>query len=163
MKKGFTLIEILVVVTIFAVLGILISRSIILSIGGSKKSEAIVQVRDNLDYASGIITRQLRTSLQVSPCTGEQVTTINYLDQVGNAASFACVIPGDGSLGYIASGSAKLTSDQVDVTGCSFVCSPATSTTPTIILYNLQAQSSSATSTQNTQVNIDSQVSLRNF
>src|SRR5512137_3061278 len=98
-QKGLSLIEILVVITIFAILGIVIARSIILSLQGSQKSTGLVAVRENLDFATSIIERQLRNANSVTsacPVGGIQVNPLVYVDQNGNSSSFACVAPSGG-------------------------------------------------------------------
>ena len=130
-EKGMSLLEILVVISIFAILGILVTQSVVLTLQGSKKSESMVRARENLDYSLSIIERQVRGASSVSPCTGLAVSTISYLDQNGQQGSFSCVNTGAAN-SYIASGSAnlRLTTDAVKVTSCSFVCSPATANNP---------------------------------
>jgi prepilin-type N-terminal cleavage/methylation domain-containing protein len=49
-NKGLSLIEILVVVAIFAILGIIVSSALVLTIQGTKKSESLVRVRENINY-----------------------------------------------------------------------------------------------------------------
>ena len=127
MKKAFSLIEILIVVTIFALLGMLVTSAIALSIKGSQKSETAVKVRENLDYALGIMERQLRGAEAVSGCSGDGLS-VSYTSQEGNLSSFACVDVATAN-GYVASGSARLTSTEVPVSACAFTCLPTDSPT----------------------------------
>lgn len=100
MNKGLSLLEILVVITIFSVLGILVSQSVILTVRGTKKSESLVSVRENVNYAMGVIERQVRNSDKIV-CEESTETNLSYVDQEGNASDFWCVIGGNDS--YIAS------------------------------------------------------------
>ncbi len=86
---GLSLIEILVVVSIFAILGIIITRSVILTLQGSKKSESLIRVRENLDYAKSVIERQIRNA-DNAECPNPDTTLLNYTDQFGNKTSFSC-------------------------------------------------------------------------
>ena len=164
-NSGISLLEILVVVSVFAVLGILITRSIITTLSGSRKSESIVKVRENLNYALGVMERQLRNADSIVDCSG---TLIEYLDQNTNPASFSCINTNpesDGYVensGYVASGSARLTSTNVEVTSCGFICidNPGI---PYSIAINLGAKDASASAEQNTSVTASIQVSLRNY
>lgn len=162
MKKfrGFSLLEILVVVSIFAVLGILITRSVLLTLGGGKKSESLIKVRENLDYSVGIIERQLRNANMITACPNPDPSVISYYDQNGNLATFSCV--GVGTRGYIASGEARLSSDTVNITDCSFTCATA-SGTPSSVTINLTAKDASVSGSENSTVTTKTQVFLRNY
>jgi hypothetical protein len=162
-EKGISLLEILVVVSIFAVLGILITRSVLLTLGGGKKSESLIKVRENLNYSMSVIERQLRNANSITDCGNTDTSTISYLDQSGNAASFSCKNMGQaGSVGYIASGSAKLSSDTVNVTGCKFTCGLGTAS-PSSVTIDLTAIDASASGIENSSVTTKTQVFLRNY
>lgn len=161
-EKGMSLMEILVVITIFAVLGILITQSVVLTLQGSKKSESIIRARENLDYSLSIIERQIRSASSVSPCTGLPVTIIYYLDQNGLASSFSCVNTG-GSNSFIASGSARLTSNAVKVTSCSFICTPGTMANPPLITLDVALKEAVASGIQGANVSASTQIYLRNY
>lgn len=169
-KKGLSLIEILVVITVFAALGIIISTSIILSLQGSQKSAGLVAVRENLDYTTGVIERQLRNANEIPACLGtgtpaSNPNTLSYVDQNGNQASFTCVNPGTG--GYIASGSAnlRLTSPQVAITECSFTvnCGSVDSVNPPYVDIVLTARPVNLTGAQSSEVTNTVRVYLRNY
>lgn len=161
-QKGLSLLEILVVVTIFAVLGILITRAIILTVGGSRKSESLIKVRENLNYSIGVIERQLRNADSIAGCPNSDPNILNYSDQNGTATSFSCVGVG-GAAGYVASGSAALTGSNINVTDCSFVCTPGSGVNPPVVSVFLEAKDASASGIQNADVTVVTQVSLRNY
>jgi type II secretory pathway pseudopilin PulG len=159
-SSGISLIEILVVVMIFAVLGILVTSSLVLTLQGSKKSEAMVAVRENLDYSMSVIQRQLINASSVN-CTTSTSTLLNYADQNGTPSTFAC----QGSAGNysVASGSAAtLTSTAVKVTNCSFTCT-APAGHPSYVDISLTAQSATITGAQNATENVNTRVYLRNY
>lgn len=164
-SQGFSLLEILVVVSIFAVLGILITRSVLLTLSGGRKSESLIGVRENLNYSVGIIERNLRNADSITACPNPDPLKISYTDQNGNTTSFSCV-EDIGTVGYIASGEGafkvKLSSDTVDVTDCSFVCATA-SGTPSSVTINLEAKDASASGSENSTVTTKTQVFLRNY
>ncbi len=159
-EKGISLLEILVVVSIFAVLGILITRSVLLTLGGGKKSESLIRIRENLNYSVGIIERQLRNANSITPCPNPNPLTISYTDINGNAATFSC--SDIGTEGYIASGTARLSSDAVNITDCSFTCATG-SGTPSSVTISLEAEDASASGIENTTVTTKTQVFLRNY
>jgi prepilin-type N-terminal cleavage/methylation domain-containing protein len=161
-EKGMSLLEILVVIAIFAILGVIVTRSVLLSIGGSKKSESVVRVRENLNYSLAIIERQIRNANSISECPNLDTLRIDYKDQDDNPAFFSCVNTG-GDDSYIASGSARLTSDTVQITRCSFSCTAASSTNPALVNVFLEAKDSNASGTQNSTVSVNTQIYLRDY
>jgi prepilin-type N-terminal cleavage/methylation domain-containing protein len=118
-KKGFTLIEILVAITLFAILGIIITQSVANSLKNTKKSDSISKVRENLDYSLSNIERLMRnvetvnkTTEATNPSTSK---VLYYYDKNHQLGKFACIT--SGSDNYIASGSAdvRLTSNDVNL------------------------------------------------
>jgi prepilin-type N-terminal cleavage/methylation domain-containing protein len=165
-QKGISLIELLVVVAIFAFVGTIVTRAIVLTLQGTQKSTSIVSARENLDYAMGIIERQIRNANSItSDCFGEPSTEIDYLDQNGNLGAFSC--QGTGTIGsYIASGSAtpvnRITNSAVEITNCSFVCN-STGTTPPVVSISLTVQNATTSGTAGGEVSSSTQIDLRNY
>lgn len=162
-NKGFSLLEMLVVIMIFSVLGILVSRSVLLTLRGSKKSENAVSVRENLNYAMNIVERQLRNANEVSPCSGVDPSVINYTDTLGKASSFSCAGIG-GEDAHIASGSGRLTNSSVLVTTCSFICTPSdTAGLPSLVEVIFAGENKDAQGTENSRVTVSNKIYLRNY
>ncbi len=161
-NSGVSLLEILIVVGIFAILGILSTRALSLSLSGSKKSSSTLLVRENAEYALAIIERQMRNAESVDPCPNSNTSTLIYKDEQGAATSFSCVAIGEA--GYLASGSARLTSDEVAITACSFVCSPGVADTPPAVTINLVAKDvKAALAKEGGQVTLSTQILLRTY
>lgn len=158
-ERGLSLIEILVVITIFAMLGLLISGSLILSIRGARKSESMIKVRENLNYAMAVVERNIRNANSITNCIDAD-TTISYLDQYGKAGSFSCETDEFG--GFVASGSGKIriTSEDIDVNWCNFSCDNSSS--PPSIVINLEGGRTNTGGTERSAVSISSTVYLRN-
>lgn len=161
MKRGVSLIEILIVVAIFAVLGVLISRVILTTLRGSSRSDNLVKVRDNLDYALSVMERQIRNADSVSPCPNSDTTRIDFRDSNGTATYFACT--NVGSAGYVASGSARLTSDQVAITACSLTCTPAAGRVPPAIDISLEARGANQAGVERAIVTAATKIFLRTY
>ena len=161
-ERGVSLLEILVVTAIFAILGIITTRAVILTIGGSKKSESVIKVRENLGNSMGIIERQIRNADSISECPNSNETTIAYVDQFGNNTSFSCSGLGTDDA-YVSSGSARLTSNLIKITYCSFDCVPGTSTNPASVTVSLNAQDVAATGIVTSKVSQSTQIFLRNY
>src|SRR5436190_23351777 len=119
LKKGYSLIELLVVLGIFALLATLASQAVVLTLRSSKKSESSIKVKDNLNYALGVMERQLRNAYSVTPTCA--LNKVDYVDNSGTAASFECDNTGVSDY-YVASGSSRLTSTDIKVNPCSITC-----------------------------------------
>ena len=164
-KSGFSLIEIMVVVTIFAILGIIVTSSVILTLAGTKKSESLIRVRDNLNYSLSVMERNIRNANSIPVCpfpASDNDKVIRYLDQNGRPATFSCVNTGS-SGSYIASGSAQLTSDTIKITNCTFACTPSDANTPPLVLIDLTVKDASSSGVQNAEVTAQTQIYLRNY
>ena len=150
--------EILIVITIFAVLGMIVTRSVILTLQGSQKSESMVSARENLDYSMGIIERQIRNADAItSACNSTSSNSISYLDQDGIASSFAC------SGGSISSGSAILTNSNVAVTSCHiFKCIPSSFGPPEVDI-DITVQNKNTMGILGSAVSASTQIFLRDY
>jgi len=157
MQKGISLLEILVAVAIFAVLGVMVTRSIALTLRGSKKSELTLKVRENISYSLSVIERQLRNADSITSCNDDM--RVVYIDSFGNSGSFSCEGM-DGGDAYIASGSARLTSNEVKITKCTFNC---TSSDPPAVNVSITAIDSQAEGVEGASVTASTKVYLRTY
>ena len=162
--RGFSIIELLVVVAIFAIVALMATQALIHSLRGAKKSESLARVRSDLDFALAVIERNLHNATDINPpCMGAATDTVSYTDGFGSTTSFSCDdIDGSGGLiGYIASASARLTSDEVDVTSCSFVCTPGDVGVPPSVTVSVIAEDPNAIGAEGAQVTTDTKILLR--
>jgi len=161
-NNGMSLLEVLVVITIFAILGILVTQSIVLTLIGSQKSESMVKSRENLDYSLNIIERQIRNANSITVCPNLDPAVIDYLDQNGKPSSFSCVNTGNDE-SYIASGSSRLTNDAIKIVSCSLVCTPGTETNPSFVSVDITVKEASAAGIRSADVSATTQIYLRNY
>lgn len=121
-KKGFSLIEVLVVLSIFVLIAIIANQLLFPVFRGSEKTGAAIIVKQNGNYAISVIQRELYNSKGVSLCAPEIVT---YFDADGDLTSLSCSI-GSGSKIFLASrsGARDLTSPEVEVESCNITCLP---------------------------------------
>lgn len=155
MKKGYTLIEMLVVISVFAIISIIASQTIILTLRNTQKAGSISKTRQNLDSAIGIMERQLHNARAITSCTANSIT---FTDPSYGPASFSCTVSSTPP-SYIASGSGNLTltsTTDVLITSCNFSCS---STTPPVVTISITAQDISG---QN-QVSATTAATLRTY
>jgi len=129
MKKGFSLIEIIVVIALFSIIGVIVSQATITTFRGARRSDSEAKVRENIDYAVSVMERHLRNALTVT-CTS--VSRVDFTDQDRNAGAF--LLNSSGTDAHIASYSAlpapttqRLTSQDLTVSNLSFTCPPTTS------------------------------------
>lgn len=161
-NSGMSLIEILVVVLVFAILGIIITGSIISTLQGSKKSESTLKVRESVDYAVSVMERQLRNSNSILNCPFTDQSSISYTNEVGILASFSCEeISSEEEGWYIASDSARLTNTDIIITSCKFSCE-ASDSIPSVININLTAKNA-GTGVERSQIDITTQIQLRTY
>lgn len=125
---GYSLIELLVVITIFSFLVIISTQTLLLSLRGTRRSEATVKVKENLEYAVAIMERQFHSAGDVNPCPNPDTTRVDYTNQDGIGTFFSC--EDLGADGFITSGPARLTSEDVSVTDCELTCGLQDGITP---------------------------------
>src|SRR5258706_12974663 len=102
--RGFSLIEMLVVMFVFSILAIVVVQTLAITLRGSKESESQVQARENIQYAISVMDRTVRNARRLT-CSGA-TATLSYIDEYGNAANFQCLTSSGNT--YIASNSARL-------------------------------------------------------
>lgn len=168
--KGFSMVELLVVVVIFSMIGYLTTVSIALTMRGARKSEALLEVRSNVSYSMSIMERLLRGARDPNCLTpfdslgvGDNLG-IEYYDQAGQIVSFSCE---GGVNGYIASASARITNDKVNI-DCSagnivFNCLFPGGGIPPTVLITLNASSAEIQGPEGAEVTQSTQVLLRSY
>ncbi len=161
LQKGFSLIEILVVIVMFTTLALLVTQSTLRSFQGTRKADASGKVRDNLDFAASVIERHVRNAKSItSTCNGTNITALTYIDQDGRTGSFSCL---GGSNMYVASGSAnvRITSDDVALSTCFFRCTTTSSVTPPAIDYTFAGVAANAPGSEGSFASITRRILLR--
>ena len=159
--QGFSLLEILVVVTVFSILAILTTQAVLLTLRGSKKSESLTKVRGNIDYSLAVIERNIRNAESMEECPNSDPNIISYFDEDGVLTSFSCASDAEG--GYIASASGRLTSSEVDVTSCSFVCEDVGGETNPEITISISAQDVNLSAMEGGEITISTKIFLRTY
>ena len=160
--QGFSLLEILVVITVFSILAILTTQAVLLTLRGSKKSESLTKVRGNVDYSLAVIERNIRNADAIVNCSGSSdSSTVLYIDENGVETSFSFVDGVDG--GYIASASGRLTSNEVDVTSCSFECEEGVGEVNPAITISITARDAVLSAMEGGEITISTKIFLRNY
>jgi len=160
-KKGFSLIEILVTITVFTILGVLVTSIVFLTLRSTNKSSSSIKIRDNVNYFLSIIQRQLRSAQSITNCpNAEDTSHIEYVDENGNLGSFSCESSAD--LGYIASGSGRLNTEEIDITSCSFECIEGVSGNPPSIIVTVVAEDTNSSLVEKGRFSSTTKIYLRN-
>jgi len=160
--QGTSLIEVLVVIVIFSVLAILATRGLFLALQGSRKSASQVAVRENIDTAISVIERQLRNAEGlVTTCPNLTPLVLDYIDQESNPTSFSCV--DIGTDGHIASASARITNNDVNVTACSFTCELGVGSNPPSVTLAVEASGSHGVGKDVGSITASTKVFLRTY
>lgn len=163
-QKAYTLIEMLIAVSIFAVLGIVVTQTIAATLRSTGKSEATLFVKENLDLAASTIERAVRLGTNVScgGSVGDGNSWVAFTDQSGTATSFGCDPTNDAVGVGQAPSVTRITNTSVVVDTCSFTCSPASPATPTSITFSLGAHDAKRTGAEGAIVTLSKTVVLRN-
>lgn len=120
MKNGFSLIEILVGVALFAVLGTVSSVMLLSTMRGARKAEVINIAKNEGQFALNSITQMARFA-KAATCGSTISLTLTKTDDTDVSYDLVTVT----GRGTIASGSADLTSQKMNVTECAggmFTC-----------------------------------------
>lgn len=170
MKNGFSLIETLVVVAVFAIVATVVSKATAVSLLGGRKSDASTKVLENLSLAMGVIERQLRNAVAItSACTGLPTTSIDYIDADGNEVrpGFSCNPSNtctSSTNTYVSSGSARLTNPEtVCITDCEFICLRSGVNLPPTVTIAIEGRSKEVSGIEDATVRLETDVSLRAY
>lgn len=108
--RGFTIIELLISVSIIGLLAIVATQTIISTIRTNLKTEALKEVKQNGDVTLSTMTRMIQNAQTVTTACSQAGTASNQLtitNPDGGSSTFSCIV--DGALTRIASISAART------------------------------------------------------
>ncbi len=159
MKRGFTLIEVVVAMGIFAILMVGTSLLLISTLRGAKKAASQITVRSEGARIMDVLASTLRFSNSITGCSPVRGASVSATLYDGSPINFKCTVSGTDL--YLASGSGRLTSTGVTVSSCSnvFVC-PDSKTI--LIRFGLQKAGTSLQTEGTSRIDFDAEVRLRN-
>lgn len=156
--RGFTLIEILVVVTVFVIIAILAANMFFSIFKGSSKTRVLAEVKQNGNYALGVMERMIRNARSIENYGGNYIKIRNPDD---STTTFRC---GDSN---ITLDGASLISDKVKVKTCSGVFNVASGETgvkPDVVTINFTlVQAEGNRGEETAQASFKTSVTLRNY
>lgn len=154
-SRGFTLIEILVVLTIFTVIALVANQILFSTLRGSAKSEVTARVKREGERVMSVMERLLHNSRSIVSCGPAQIT---YKDLAGVQSSFSC------QSGAVYRDTGILTSSDVDVVACSVTCETVGGVTKAVnIGLSLSERAASGLRVQErARIDLQTKVLLRN-
>ena len=165
-QKGFTIIEIVVVVGILGVIAAIGTNMFFTVIRGSNKSKNLTTVKQNGEYALSVMERMIRNSSTIITNSDGDIcesgmVKIKIMDSDKQETEFEFVDD------YIASNSSRMTSDQVKVTSGVFNCDNSTGdfNPKTIVIDFTLDQNISPTSRveEEASINFKTTIETRNY
>lgn len=171
-EVGFTLMEMLVVLAIFSVIGVIATSSLSSIFRGAVKTDYVKEIKQNGDYAISVIETTLRNgTIADANCAGAASTSLQVISATSSAimTTFTCQV--SGSLRRLHQDSTVdnfLTNTSVDIPACnvgniSFTCSTdPTGVKQVSIRLDLQQANTNASTGERTRQTFVSRVTLRN-
>ena len=86
-KKGFTLVELIVIIGILSIIMLIVTRPISTVIKYQKEAQISDNMRDNLQFVINKMEKELKTSSGVSSAAG--VETLSFTNQNNQAVSYS--------------------------------------------------------------------------
>lgn len=158
-RGGFSLVEILIVISLFVVVSLIVGQALFSTIKGSIKSDLTIKVRQNGNYALSVMERKLHSALKVS-CSDTNI--ISYNDANGVASRIACESSTltDGPVGS----TLPLLPSDVKVISCNFSCQTFAgigTVSVNITFSNLTSSEAQQTSRTEEKVSVPLQTQIR--
>ena len=112
-NKGFTIIELLVMVSAFVIICLLSFSFLTVTLSSNSKTAVLKEVRQNGNFALSVMERLVVSAKSVN-CVDSQTLQVSSLDD--KTTTLSCLNS------RIASDSSYLTDSKVSVSDCNFVC-----------------------------------------
>lgn len=160
LKRGFSLIELIVVIGLLSLLMLAISSTMLMSIVSSNRIRTVTKVKQAGGYAIGQIQSMVRSSKSITICDGT-TPSISFVGQDGGTTEI--LAEDDGTNVRIASNSGTyITPANMEISAFSITCEPD-ETEPTLIKVSFDLQDTrSAVGTQNPSLHFETSVNTRN-
>lgn len=149
-RKGFTLVELLVVIGVFSITGTIVVLILFATIRASKKTSIQIILKQNGNAAISQITKNVRYAKSMeypSDCNppfgfGSSFITVR---SISNNALITFSCDGGASPTIASNGASLVDTSTVEVSSCSFYCSQASENDPPVINFgfSLSAKNSS--------------------
>lgn len=167
-KKGFSLIELLVVIGLLSLLMLAISSTMLMSIISSNRIRTSTKVKQAGNYALGQIQAMIRNAKSISVCR-DDISSTTFTNPDGGSTTI--LSESDGTNYRIASNSgvyltpANLTVSSFSLNCLPFSTNPLTGETGTTLIkvsFDLKDQLTTSRTTENPLLHFETSVNLRN-
>lgn len=134
-RRGFTLIEMIIVLGLFSVVSIAVVSVLLASLRTARKADVSRRLKDSGNSAMNTMASTIRSANRITACAGSADVSqyVDYVDANDTPAFFECKTQGSPPNTYIASGSGtmaapisvkRLTSERVNLNPCQISCPP---------------------------------------
>ena len=166
-EKGFTLVELLVTISIVAMVGVVASSTLFSLFRGASKSEILKEVKQNGETALSVMEQKVRNATSVL-CTslGGSQYFMTITNQDGTTTQFACnsspLTLTQDNKNLINSASTGTSIQLVACDASVFVCTPPVNPTSVQIRFGLKEGNANANTAETATSYFQSTVTLRN-
>jgi len=159
-EHAFTLIEILVVVSLFTIIAVITGQSLIRILGSTSSSNSTARARENLEHALSIMDRALMNAKEVTACTTSPMR-VEYSTNNETGRYFEC--KDFGGVTTLEQDGESLVSDEIDLTVCRMTClTPSGYTSPNAVQIELEGVDIEGAYTS-VPVNMQTTIILRSY
>lgn len=156
---GFSIIELLIVISVFSILAIVSTQIVIISLRNSGKGKAVVNVRENTSFVLSLMERRLRSAKGID-CTSTNIL-LKYIDENGIQSSYACI---GGINGHLEENGVAITNTSEIIIDCTsappfvFSC-----TTNPFVEVSLSVRDAVGTGVESVQTQVSSKIFIRSL
>lgn len=166
MMRGFSLIELLIVVALLGIIMVGVSQLLVTTLSGTSKATASQLVKENGQFALGTMERTVRRARRVTTCAGPTLI-IDVPDTAGTVVTYTFQQSGSQLTRRVNTEDTVSLVSTPDVTVDSFLCTftQATANNPSIVKLelNLSKSATGATDLRVLSQRFETTVSLRTY
>ncbi len=117
-NSGFSLIELMVAVTLFSIVVVISMGAIFTIVDSNKKAQSLKSVMNNLNFAFESMTRSIKTAKSISSPDDSCASSISFTDVDDNSVQYSRDT--SGSSGKIKKNSSSITASEVNIENLKF-------------------------------------------
>lgn len=165
MKKGFTLLEIIVSVGILVIVATLMAQVLFTTAHVNKKTEILTDIKQNGNFALDVISRMVRSAKSIDVCGPHELSITNPDNNVTTFGCDAGRIASESSTPtvYLSSGTLTLSSSGAsDCTGNSLTFSCPLAQSQVTVIFTLGQLGVAGSAYESGSASFQSTISMRN-